>query len=311
MAAGKISLYEVMNRGGRPKGGFRARWRADGRQQIFNTGTRDRAEAMARATAESIRRRERRFPPNPSNGTPVADGSIRPPLVPGGLSADELYRLLQPIEPELVARDDVIAAAPNGVNGSSSSSAAVTPAAPSSSSAAVTPARPLGEAFGRALAAPSSSSLAPSSSSSAPPAPTEAELEQRRKTKALYKVVAKAGGYIVDGTLQRAVRFAGREPAEMDDDEEELIREGCEELCERFFGRTEIGPWGKIAAGAVVAGVGMYMGGKPLPKAAAPKRLEASVRAPERLPASIGDAIPPGLERELDGRRAEGRDEVA
>jgi hypothetical protein len=52
----------------------------------------------------------------------------------------------------------------------------------------------------------------------------------------------------------------------MDADEEQLVREGWEEKGADWFGKTDIGAWGKIALGSAVAGVGMYMGGQALPK---------------------------------------------
>ena len=145
--------------------------------------------------------------------------------------------------------------------------------------------KPLAEAFGRALV-PSTPAPAPA----APPAAAETDdLEEKKaKTRKLYEVAGKALTYLAEGGLKRAVRFAGREAADMDEDEEELIREGFEELCAVWFGRVELGPTGKVAVGCVVAGVGMYMGGtkiekpKELPPAAQPAPPREAPREEER-----------------------------
>jgi hypothetical protein len=118
--------------------------------------------------------------------------------------------------------------------------------------------RPIGEALNRALGNGAAAAIAPSS------APVDAD-EAKKKTRKLYEVFGKAMGFLTEGGLKRACRWAGREPEDMDDDEIELVREGWEEKGADWFGRTNIGPWGKIALGSAVAGVGMYMGGKPLP----------------------------------------------
>lgn len=117
--------------------------------------------------------------------------------------------------------------------------------------------RPLAEAFTRALhiAGPAPSSPAPSS-----PGDPAAAAKSRR----LYEVFGRALALVTEGTLKRCVRYAGREPADMDEDEVELIREGWEEKGQEWFGKVEVGPWGKIALGAVAAGAGMYMGGTPV-----------------------------------------------
>jgi hypothetical protein len=129
-------------------------------------------------------------------------------------------------------------------------------AAPVAADAPAAVRKPIGEALTRALGAPAAAA-------SSPPVTDE---EGKRKARKLYEVFGKAMGYLTEGSLKRAVRFAGREPEDMDDDELELVREGWEEKGADWFGRTNIGPWGKIALGSAVAGVGMYMGGKPLPK---------------------------------------------
>jgi len=137
--------------------------------------------------------------------------------------------------------------------------------------------RPIGEALSRALGTPAPAAAAPSS----PPATAE---EAKAKARKLYEVFSKAMSYLTEGGLKRACRWAGREPEDMDDDEIALVREGWEEKGADWFGKTDIGPWGKIALGSAVAGVGMYMGGKPLPKPKAkelPPADGANVR-PER-----------------------------
>jgi hypothetical protein len=110
----------------------------------------------------------------------------------------------------------------------------------------------------------------------APSSPPETDDETRRKTRRLYEVFGKAMAYLTEGALKRACRYAGKEPEEMDEDEIELVREGWEEKGADLFGRTSIGPWGKIALGSAVAGVGMWMGGKDIPK---PKQLAAAAPA--------------------------------
>lgn len=126
--------------------------------------------------------------------------------------------------------------------------------------------RPIGDALNRALGVPAPAVAAPSSS-------PELEHEGRAKARKLYELFGKAMGHLTEGGLKRAVRWAGREPEDMDDDELELVRGGWEELGAEWFGRVEIGPWGKIALGSAVAGVGMYMGGDPI--APPPKQLPA------------------------------------
>lgn len=123
------------------------------------------------------------------------------------------------------------------------------------------PRRPLAEALTRAL----SSNGAPAAPPAAAAEPDQGD-EKQIKARRLYEVFGRCMGYLTEGALKRAVRFAGREPEEMDDDEVTLLREGWQEKGEEWFGGTELGPWGKIALGSTVAGVGMYMGGKPIPK---------------------------------------------
>jgi hypothetical protein len=222
MAVTKISLFEA-KKNGKPKGSLRARWSADGRQHIWNTGTKDRAEAMAKATVEADRRLAR------------AGGSLPETTMPAA----------GPPRPSQAWTPPPVTSSPSSsTNGHSR--------------------RPLAEAFGRALtptATPAPPLLTPATEAAVD------ELEERKqKTRKLYEVAAKAGTYLLEGGLKRAVRFAGREPDDMDDDEQELIREGCGELCAQWFGRVELGPGGKVAVGCIVAGVGMYMGGTPIPK---------------------------------------------
>lgn len=128
--------------------------------------------------------------------------------------------------------------------------------------------RPLGEALNRALGVPPAAAAAPSS-----PAPDEG----RAKTRKLYELFGKAMGHLTEGGLKRAVRWAGREPEDMDDDELALVQEGWEELGAEWFGRVEIGPVGKIALGSATAAVGMYMGGITIEQK--PKKLAAAAPA--------------------------------
>jgi hypothetical protein len=147
----------------------------------------------------------------------------------------------------------------------------VAPAASSSSSTTTNGVRkPIGEAITRAFTNGAAAAVVPSSSAAA-----ATDDETKAKAKKLYQVFGKCMAYLTEGGLKRACRWAGKEPEEMDDDEEELVREGWEELGADWFGAKQIGPWGKIALGSCVAGVGMYMGGKPIPKPAEPKKLVA------------------------------------
>lgn len=115
--------------------------------------------------------------------------------------------------------------------------------------------RPLSDVLARAL---EQGEPLPTSFATPPPAPAETG---RR----LHEVFGEVMGYVTEGALKRAVRYAGREPDEMDDDELEQVRAGWAELGEQWFGSTNLGPWGKIAIYSTVAGVGMYRNGKPLP----------------------------------------------
>ncbi|MFL5381289.1 MAG: hypothetical protein ACJ8GN_02060 [Longimicrobiaceae bacterium] len=116
--------------------------------------------------------------------------------------------------------------------------------------------RPIGEAVHRALGGPAVAAPAPAE----PPADHEA----RAKAKKLYEVFGRAMGMATEGGLKRLCRWAGREPEEMDDNEIAMVREGWEEKGAEWFGRVEIGPWGKIALGTGLAGFGMYVNGKVL-----------------------------------------------
>jgi len=113
--------------------------------------------------------------------------------------------------------------------------------------------RPLADALARATPA-----------SSAPASSTDAGQIPERNNKRLYEVFGKAMTFLTEGTLQRACRWAGREPEEMDDDEQALVAEGWREKGQEWFGQADIGAWGKILLGGATAGVGMYLGGKPL-----------------------------------------------
>lgn len=125
--------------------------------------------------------------------------------------------------------------------------------------------RPIGEAINRALGTPAPAAAAPSSLAGAATAE-----EAKKKVQHLYAVFGRAMVMLTEGGLKRACRWAGREPEEIDDDELAMIREGWEEKGADWFGKTDIGPWGKVALGSAVAGAGMYMAGKELPK---PKEL--------------------------------------
>lgn len=150
----------------------------------------------------------------------------------------------------------------------------VQPGEPTKASNVIPIRRPIGEALTRALGTPAPAAAAPSS-------PAE---DGRAKARKLYELFGKMMGHVTEGGLKRACRWAGREPEDMDDDEVAMVREGWEEKGAEWFGKVEIGPWGKIALGSAVAGVGMYMGGEPIEKPK-PKQLAAADGAnvrPER-----------------------------
>ena len=128
--------------------------------------------------------------------------------------------------------------------------------------------RPLNDILARTLYGGAAPAATPAPATPAAPVHDEAV-----KVRRLYEYFGKAMAFLTEGGLKRAVRFAGKEPEEMDDDEIELVREGWMELGEQWFGKTTLGPAGKVALGTIVAGVGMYVGGKPLPK---PKELAAA-----------------------------------
>jgi hypothetical protein len=229
-----ITLWRS-KRGGKPRGFFRASWREHGRKITWDTRTLEKDEAQARAVAE-LNRRLSAAPPQPERALRDRDpvaASREPPV--------------QPSHPAPPATTTSVA---DGF-------------APPSTGAFVR--KPIGDALTRAL-----TNGTPAAPASSPPADAE---ETTRKARKLYEVFGKALGYLTEGGLKRACRWAGREPEDMDDDEIALVREGWEEKGADWFGKTNIGPWGKIALGSAVAGVGMYMGGKPIPKA--PKALPA------------------------------------
>lgn len=117
----------------------------------------------------------------------------------------------------------------------------------------------------------------------------QAELEKAaaEKVRHVHKVVGKACTYGLEGCLKRMCRWAGREPDDIDDDEEQLIREGMEELAAKYLGTKKISPAGKVLAGGIAAGFGMYMGGKDIPK---PKPAPAALQlVPKQPPAPDGD----------------------
>jgi hypothetical protein len=142
--------------------------------------------------------------------------------------------------------------------------------------------KPIGDALTRALTTNGTAPAAPASS-----APADAE-ETKRKARKLYEVFGRVMGYLTEGGLQRACRWAGREPEDMDDDELAMVKEGWEEKGADWFGKTDIGPWGKIAIGSAAAGVGMYLGGKPIPKPPAPAKPPPAGGANERPEPKVG-----------------------
>jgi hypothetical protein len=143
--------------------------------------------------------------------------------------------------------------------------------------------KPLTDVLARAFSAGSPlNGATPAPPPAGPLEPSEAatDEEARRKSKKMYQVFGKAMALLTEGSLRRAFRWADREPEEMDDDEIALIREGWEEKGADWFGKTTIGPWGKIAMGTAVAGVGMWIGSKPIERPK-PKALPAAPPKPE------------------------------
>jgi hypothetical protein len=122
--------------------------------------------------------------------------------------------------------------------------------------------RPLSEILSRAL----ETGTPLPTTFEAPSSPPEPEEPKGRR---LAEVFGQVASYLTEGALKRAVRYAGREPDEIDDDELEQIRAGWTELGQQWLGQASIGPWGRIAVYSAVAGVGMYRSGKPLPPPAA------------------------------------------
>lgn len=116
------------------------------------------------------------------------------------------------------------------------------------------------------------------------------DAEGERKISKLYEITAKMCTRMTEGGLKRAVRWAGREPEDMDEDEEQLMREGYTELCKKAFGSKKITPLGKVALASAAAGWGMYMGGKPIPK---PKPQQ-----PQQRPELRAVEAPPAAPRE-------------
>jgi hypothetical protein len=104
------------------------------------------------------------------------------------------------------------------------------------------------------------------------------------KTSKFYAVAGKGGALLVIGALKRLVRWAGKEPEDIDEDEEEFLREGCEEFAREKLGHTNLGPGGKVLVAAGVAGFGMYMGGTPIPKKRALSPAQQQQRQPEADP---------------------------
>lgn len=116
-------------------------------------------------------------------------------------------------------------------------------------------------------------------------AAAEVEKAAREKVRHVHKVVGKACSYGLEGCLKRMCRWAGREPEDIDDDEEALIREGFEELAAQYLGTKKISPMGKVVAGGIAAGFGMYMGGKDIPKPKEPPQQQGQqLRLVEKRP---------------------------
>lgn len=252
MALG-ISLF----RSDGPASQLRARARIGGKLVTWSTGTADESEALQRAAAE-FQRRSRSGNPMPeltsrSSPEPV-DGPAPPPSLPALSSLES-------------------------------------PAAGGGAGSRRLLSEALASAFaGTATIEPPKPDDAPAASAppGGGPAAADPPSPAARHT---YAVVAKVAVYMIEAGLQRAVRYCGREPEEMDDNERAMITEGAEEELGRIFGRSELGPKGKIFLGAACAGFGMWSAGTPIVKpVAAPAKLRS---VPPPPPADERDPLPP------------------
>lgn len=243
-----MRLYRI-KKGGRETGNWIAQWRENGRIVTRTTGTLDRKLAAQRAEAEFTRRQ---------SGNGHTGRAVKPHTGASSAPAGE-FRLPSPRVP----LSDVLARAFSAPTVNSELPAH------SSSFSAENQTKPE-----TAAPATSNGSIPP------PPAADDVRIKPRR----LYTYGAKAASAALEGVLQRAIRFAGREPAEMDDDERDLIQEGLAEQFQIWFGAQELSPLGKVALGSLVAGAGMWRQGTPLAKTPAPPRLTPAERDTQPAP---------------------------
>jgi hypothetical protein len=227
--AGGISLFKSKN-----GGNIRARWGTGKNRVDWNTNTKDQGEALKRAVEELSRRTGSSAAPGTPTPRPAAAAPPSPQLPAGASPVVNGHGGRKPLG---AALERVLAPPP-------AAGAEATPSVPASPAAVIPD----------AIIDPAKAAAA------------KLEAEAVEGVRHVHKVVGKSATYVLEGLLKRACRYAGREPEDMDDDEQALIREGCTEVAAKYLGKTKLTPEGKIVAGVICAGVGMYVGGKPIPK---------------------------------------------
>lgn len=95
----------------------------------------------------------------------------------------------------------------------------------------------------------------------APPAGRLSPSQSSRISGGLAKLCTMVNTLAVGAT----VKVFGKKPAELDDDEEEIIKVGWEMQWDEWLANRQARPWMLIIAGSVGAGVVMYVEGEPLP----------------------------------------------
>lgn len=130
---------------------------------------------------------------------------------------------------------------------------------------------------------PSPSSLVPSPAPAKRPMPKGGiSPEQAAKIGAGLKRIVTKANVVLDGAF---VSMFGRNPAEPEDDELEMLAMGWEMLIEQWFVKNTPQPWMLVAAGNVLLIAGMYLQGEPKPKKTkAEKEAEANA---QRLGAEV------------------------
>lgn len=88
------------------------------------------------------------------------------------------------------------------------------------------------------------------------------EEEIAKMTGGIHKVVASLNVVV----LEMGVRYAGRNPYELSEDELTLLGEGWKMYINQYFASTKPEPWMLILAGNVLAAAAMYANGEPIKK---------------------------------------------